>query len=1049
MYGSGVNVVYTTNGTLGVLPLNNTVIDVAYVHMNIYVATNTTVYSFDMVNGSLNEIYIGENIQNLTVVEDLLVIADNTTYIAINESWIEVWRTEFDTNSKIFVSDVNGDNLEDLVVANSTTIGIIYYNGSLEALYKNASWEIRDVSAGNMVGDSMDEIYVLLDSGAVYRVTKAGATEFISSADTTPRFHDFDGDGYEECLVVINNVYSKVYPNGTQVDMFPKEMDIMSIESALIDFELDGNPEYVMFFYYWGETKLGVMKHFRRASIPDISSLAPSQISYEVNKYHKYAEMISILNQLASVYPNRVSIFPIGKSYNVTGEATIDIYAVKITNGDSIDKPNLLIVGAHHARELITAEAALYLIVNLTEQYGYDPVITYILDTFDVYVVPVLNAGGHDYALYFDWLRRNLHPVDEDFDGNFDEDPPEDTNGDGLIDKIWKYVDREWVFWGYEGNDDDGDGRPSEDPPGGVDPNRNYNYSWTNEGDYSDPTADIYSGDGPLSEPETRALSDLMRDTLPIVALSLHSGEETIFYPWGTGYRVIQEKDKIEGLVSTLQSVTGFAAMQSSSIYEAYGVWDDYAYGYFGIIPLTPEIFRNGSALEGELYVEDGEYYYRSRGVKWLFNPRENYIRNVCIKVLRMFVATALWADDILLDNQKPTTEIMASESGGKVSLDIRSQDYQSGVQTVTVEILDSGKVIYLPRDKMEDRWNITLDAYQMVRVIVRDRVGRYTVYYTNGTFTILSPNNGTLTRKSKLEILWSAPYNIQVNTYEVYVNDTSISTIPSGETRFIYTFEESGTYIFRIRMVSEGEYRDSSIVVTYDATPPAVRILSPSNQSIVREQTLNVSWSAHDNYEVSRFEVYVNESLVGETNRSWMLINLTEEGPHVIAVKAIDKVGNSNETRVIVLYDATPPTIRILSPTNNSVLNETNINLSWVAEDNYRLGEFEVYINDSLVVKTNKTWVILNLTKNGTYIISVVAIDAAGNSRTSSIKIRIEIPSEKEEEEAEKPQEEKPQTIMLDPKLIIAILLILATLATIVFIARKRISARRTNNIL
>jgi hypothetical protein len=91
--------------------------------------------------------------------------------------------------------------------------------------------------------------------------------------------------------------------------------------------------------------------------------------------------------------------------------------------------------------------------------------------------------------------------VDSDGDGLFDEDGPDDLNGNGVIEQIRKYTPGEgthrlnaddprimesvapwekgdWVLLGSEGLDNDGDGRVNEDPPGGYDPNRNYASDW-------------------------------------------------------------------------------------------------------------------------------------------------------------------------------------------------------------------------------------------------------------------------------------------------------------------------------------------------------------------------------------------------------------------------------------------------------------------------------------------------------------------------------------------------------------------------------------------
>jgi len=93
--------------------------------------------------------------------------------------------------------------------------------------------------------------------------------------------------------------------------------------------------------------------------------------------------------------------------------------------------------------------------------------------------------------------RTGHLPVDDDNDYQFDEDGPEDLNGNGVIEQIRSTSPArartagtpttrrvlepvrpgeagDYVLLGQEGVDHDGDGRVGEDGPGSYDPNRNY-----------------------------------------------------------------------------------------------------------------------------------------------------------------------------------------------------------------------------------------------------------------------------------------------------------------------------------------------------------------------------------------------------------------------------------------------------------------------------------------------------------------------------------------------------------------------------------------------
>ena len=152
-----------------------------------------------------------------------------------------------------------------------------------------------------------------------------------------------------------------------------------------------------------------------------------------------------------------------------------------------------------------------------------------------IYVVPRLNPDGAERVVKgpASPFRTNLRAMDRDRDGRSNEDGPEDLDGDGVTtsmrvadDEATLVVDekdarlsrradpakgeRAAFSERSEGIDNDGDGRINEDPPGGVNLNRNWPYRWTE--------FDLEAGYSPASEPEVRALIEFVFDH-PEIAL--------------------------------------------------------------------------------------------------------------------------------------------------------------------------------------------------------------------------------------------------------------------------------------------------------------------------------------------------------------------------------------------------------------------------------------------------------------------------------------------------------------------------------------------------
>lgn len=330
--------------------------------------------------------------------------------------------------------------------------------------------------------------------------------------------------------------------------------------------------------------------------------------------YHNYTEMTTILSGLNDTYSYIVDVFPIGQS-----RRSRDVYCMRLTNeSDAKPKPEVLFVGYHHAQEQISAELPLYWIVDAATNYGLDENLTNLLSTREIYVIVALNVDGLDLFESNDRQRKNARQIDEDADGSFDEDPPEDLNGNGLIEVLVNHTDPynpESV--GYEGTDNDADGANGEDWIGGVDLNRNYPVGWENAA--SDPSSSVYRGPAPFSEPETQAIRDLVLEHNFTYAISFHSGLEFIIYPWGYTADPTPDDAKFLEIAQGLSSITGGTQYASPTV--MYGIWDDWMYEEAGVLALTCEIFRNGTWMGA--VIGSGPYPNTSwvGGERWLYNP--------------------------------------------------------------------------------------------------------------------------------------------------------------------------------------------------------------------------------------------------------------------------------------------------------------------------------------------------------------------------------------------------------------------------------------------
>lgn len=349
--------------------------------------------------------------------------------------------------------------------------------------------------------------------------------------------------------------------------------------------------------------------------------------------YHNYSEIVNTLFYLNLTYPDLVDLFSIGKSWQ-----NRDIYCIRLTNENITRlKPKVFFVGYHHAREPISAELPLYFTVKATTNFSTSEILAHMLNYSEIYIVPALNVDAFDVVQANEWQRKNVHPFNEDDDGQLDEDPPDDEDGDGYIENLcYNGDDYEFIRW--EGIDDDGDGLLNEDWIGGVDLNRNYGYQWdaTCQSGSPDPKREDYRGLMPFSEPETQAIRDLALQHDFEYAISFHSGAESVAYPWG--YTTTPSKDRIllNEIASQLSSLVGGCWYgQAGSYYTTSGLWDDWMYQNRSTFAFTCEIYTNSSAWQYEPGPEQGTFW--ERGVFQYFNPNPDDIEVVIQRWLPVF----------------------------------------------------------------------------------------------------------------------------------------------------------------------------------------------------------------------------------------------------------------------------------------------------------------------------------------------------------------------------------------------------------------------------
>jgi Zinc carboxypeptidase len=371
------------------------------------------------------------------------------------------------------------------------------------------------------------------------------------------------------------------------------------------------------------------------ASFPPLSQadepdrvLGPPRVPIAFNRLYDYPELVEALRTLVAAHPDLLSMHSVGRSVEDR-----DIWCVTVNNpktGPDRSKPAMYVDGNIHGNEVQAAEASLYLLWYLTENYGKAPIVTRLVDERAFYVLPTVNPDGR--AWWFNGpnttnsSRSGKSPLDEDRDGLEDEDGYDDLDGDGQITQMrrrdphgrYKTSDDDprllvpvtqkdetrsdlerYELLGSEGIDNDGDGEVNEDDPGGYDMNRNWPADWQPD------HVQYGAGPYPLCWPETRSVAQFVLDHPNIAGVqAYHNAAGMILRGPGHPSRQAeygQDDDRIAEQIGDVGArlipfYRNFVIHKD--LYNVHGGFINWTYEHLGIFSYTNELW-NGEQLLG------------------------------------------------------------------------------------------------------------------------------------------------------------------------------------------------------------------------------------------------------------------------------------------------------------------------------------------------------------------------------------------------------------------------------------------------------------------
>ena len=315
-------------------------------------------------------------------------------------------------------------------------------------------------------------------------------------------------------------------------------------KSALVEVEVTTNAATVAELAADG-VRLQVKKVKGKTSI-ELAALAAADGHDVFRPYVGPGGIEQELRALTAANPGHTKLVELGRTLQGRPILAVKVtkQATRVPDGT---RPASAFISAQHAREWITPEMTRRLLRHVVEGYGTDASLTSLVDTTEMWFVPVVNVDGYEHTFT---------------DGGRNWRKNRRANADGTT---------------------------------GVDPNRNYPVHWgyDNEGSSPDPSSDTYRGTGPASEPETTAITGLMAKVKPEFLVNYHSAAELLLY--GAGFQVATPTP--DDLVYEAMAgddanpaVEGYDPDLSAELYTTNGDTDDTAHNDYGVLAFTPEM---------------------------------------------------------------------------------------------------------------------------------------------------------------------------------------------------------------------------------------------------------------------------------------------------------------------------------------------------------------------------------------------------------------------------------------------------------------------------
>jgi len=205
--------------------------------------------------------------------------------------------------------------------------------------------------------------------------------------------------------------------------------------------------------------------------------------------YQPLPVIVRWMRLLEAMFPAYVRYETIGKSFEDRDIPALRV-GVPVPAGPSTPRKTIVVTGGLHGREWISTSTVNYVAWSFITSFGKEPMITKLLDHFDIVFIPAANPDGVEYT----WN----------------------------VDRLWR-KSRQQTSLRY---------------CRGLDLDHAFGFEWESSQIHDDPCSETYGGEEPFQAVEARRLADWARNQTAVNnvkfvgLLDLHSYSQQVLFPY-------------------------------------------------------------------------------------------------------------------------------------------------------------------------------------------------------------------------------------------------------------------------------------------------------------------------------------------------------------------------------------------------------------------------------------------------------------------------------------------------------------------------------------